>query len=94
MTSEPSVTAGPATRETIETRLLSFLETRLKTAVEPGQDLFAGGLVASMFAMELVVHLEQSFGIAIIGSDLQLDNFRSVNTMTELVLRLQQSDGA
>lgn len=94
MTFEPSAEAGFAAREAIETKLLSFLETRLKTTVEPDQDLFARGLVASMFAMELVVQLEQFFGVAIIGTDLQLDNFRSVAVMTELVLRLQRADDA
>ncbi|MFX0576902.1 acyl carrier protein [Nocardia nepalensis] len=89
MTSEQSVAATAATRETIQHKLLSFLEARLKTSVTADQDLFARGLVTSMFAMELVVQLEQFFGIAIVGADLQLANFRSVNTMTELVLRRQ-----
>lgn len=41
-----------------------------------------------MFAMELVVHLEQRYGVAILGEDLKLDNFRTVERMTSLVLRL------
>jgi methoxymalonate biosynthesis acyl carrier protein len=45
-------------------------------------------LVSSIFAMELVVHLESSYGIAILGGDLKLDNFRTVQRMTALVLRL------
>ncbi|WP_378741109.1 acyl carrier protein [Nocardia brasiliensis] len=94
MKSEPLVAASPASREEIEQTLLSFLETRLKTSVAPDQDLFARGLVASMFAMELVVQLEQCFDVAIVGADLKLDNFRSVDTMTELVLRLQQANDA
>ena len=42
------------------------------------QDLFASGVVSSMFAMELVVFLEQSYQVTIIGGDLKLDNFRTV----------------
>ena len=35
-----------------------------------------------MFAMQLVVHLEESYDIAIIGPELKLDNFRTVQAMT------------
>ncbi|MES4907291.1 MULTISPECIES: phosphopantetheine-binding protein [unclassified Streptomyces] len=79
------------TPDTIEKNLLAFLETRTKTAVPATQDLFATGLVSSMFAMELVVHLEQNFQVAVVGADLKLDNFRTVQRMTELVLRLRDS---
>jgi methoxymalonate biosynthesis acyl carrier protein len=73
---------------TIEGEIGAYLGKRLNTAVDTEQDLFASGLISSMFAMELVVHLEQSYGIAVIGRDLKLDNFRSVRRMTDLVLRL------
>ena len=65
-----------------------MLARRLKTTVPTDQDLFASGLVTSMFAMELVVHLEGTYGIAILGGDLKLDNFRTVERMTTLVTRL------
>ncbi|MBE9498206.1 MULTISPECIES: acyl carrier protein [Streptomyces] len=74
--------------QAVERDLLSFLEARTKTSVTPTQELFASGLVSSMFAMELVVQLEKEYGISIVGTDLRLDNFRTVASMTELVLRL------
>jgi len=80
------------TAETVEEGLLAFLAERIKTEVAPDDDLFASGLVSSMFAMQLVVQLEESYDIAIIGPELKLDNFRTVNAMTALVLRLR--DGA
>jgi methoxymalonate biosynthesis acyl carrier protein len=46
-----------------------------------------------MFAMQLVVHLEESYDIAIIGPELKLDNFRTVQAMTDLVLRLRAAAG-
>jgi methoxymalonate biosynthesis acyl carrier protein len=70
--------------------LLSFLETRTKTAWEADQDLFKTGGLTSLFAMELVMHLEKTFGIRIAGPDLRLDNFRTVNAMVELVNRLRE----
>lgn len=74
-----------------EEQLGAYLEERLKTEVEPDRDLFASGLVTSMFAMELVVHLEKTFGVAITGGDLRLDNFRTVRGMAALVQRLHES---
>jgi methoxymalonate biosynthesis acyl carrier protein len=86
-------TAGPVTADAVEEALLGFLAEQIKTEVEPDQDLFASGLVSSMFAMQLVVHLEESYDIAIIGPELKLDNFRTVKAMTALVLRLREAPG-
>jgi methoxymalonate biosynthesis acyl carrier protein len=92
MTSEQ--TMAPLTAEAIEEALLSFLEERIKTTVATDQDLFKSGLVSSMFAMQLVVHLEERYDIAVIGPDLTLDNFRTVQAMTSLVLRLRDANAA
>jgi methoxymalonate biosynthesis acyl carrier protein len=92
MTSEQTMTA--ITAEAVEEALLSFLTERTKTAVEPDQDLFKSGLVSSMFAMQLVVYLEEQYDIAVIGPDLTLDNFRTVHAMTRLVLRLRDASDA
>jgi len=43
--------------------------------------------------MELVVHLEETYDIAIVGPELNIDNFRTVQRMTELVLRLRAHEG-
>ena len=83
----------PVTAEAIEDALRAYLAERVKTEVAPDQDLFATGLVSSMFAMQLVVHLEESYDIAIIGPELKLDNFRTVQAMTTLVLRLRDAAG-
>lgn len=91
MTSERSVDAAPATREAIEREVLSLLRARLRTPVTAEQDLFADGVITSMFAMELVVQLEQAFDVAIVGPDLKLANFRSVAAMAGLVHRLRSA---
>lgn len=87
-------TIATLTPEAIEVALLAFLAERIKTEVAADQDLFSSGLVSSMFAMQLVVHLEESYDIAIIGPDLKLDNFRTVEAMTSLVLRLRDAGDA
>lgn len=86
-------TVTPVTAEQVRTALGAFLEERVKTAVAVDQDLFRSGLVSSMFAMELVVHLEEEYDIAIVGPDLKLDSFRTIQAMTDLVLRLSAAKG-
>jgi methoxymalonate biosynthesis acyl carrier protein len=92
MTTDQTSEKAPATTEDIEEAVLGFLGEKTKVVAKPDQDLFASGLVSSMFAMELVVFLEQSYDVMIIGSDLKLDNFRTVHAMTRLVLRLRDSE--
>ena len=70
--------------------LLSMLSNRLKTTVQPEQDLFAEGMISSMFALELVVQIENRFNVAVEGRDLDMANFRSVNAMANLVRRLTE----
>jgi methoxymalonate biosynthesis acyl carrier protein len=91
MTAEQDVAVTPLTVESIESALTEFLAETIKSDVESDQDLFASGLVSSMFAMQLVVHLESAYDIAIIGPELKLDNFRTVQAMANLVLRLRTS---
>ncbi|WP_329025633.1 acyl carrier protein [Streptomyces sp. NBC_00690] len=87
------MTAGniPSTDD-LEKELLGFLEGHTGTPWESETDLFRAGGLSSLFAMQLVVHLEKSYAIAIRGADLRLDNFRTVRQMAQLVGRLRQSD--
>lgn len=94
MSADQAAGIAPVTAEAIEDALLCFLTERLKTSVAVDQDLFRSGLVKSMFAMQLVVHLEESYDIAVIGPDLKLDNFRTVQAMSSLVLRLRDASRA
>ncbi|WP_431040639.1 acyl carrier protein [Streptomyces sp. P1-3] len=78
----------------MESELLAFLENRVKIAVAPDTDLFASGAVNSMLSLELVVHLETTYDVAVAGDELNLDNFRTVKAMTALVTRLRAADGS
>ncbi|MFJ1792956.1 acyl carrier protein [Kitasatospora griseola] len=73
----------------LEKELLEFLEGRTGTAWDADTDLFDAGGLSSLFAMQVVVHLEKTYAIAVRGADLRLDNFRTVRRMAELVARLQ-----
>jgi methoxymalonate biosynthesis acyl carrier protein len=77
------------TAESVREDLLAFLQRRTRNPVSPDLDIFSSGLASSLFALQLVVHLERSFGIAVSGPELQLDNFRTVDSMVALVMRLR-----
>lgn len=94
MTTDQASGLAPVGADEIAAALLGFLTDRIKTEVAPDQDLFKSGLVSSMFAMQLVVYLEETYDIAIIGPELKLDNFRTVQAMTALVLRLRAAEDA
>lgn len=53
--------------------------------LQDDQDIFALGFVNSLFAMQLVLFVEQEFGISIDNEDLDIDNFRSINAIVRLV---------
>jgi methoxymalonate biosynthesis acyl carrier protein len=94
MTTEQHATVTTLTADSIERALIEFLADKVQADIDRDLDLFASGLVSSMFAMQLVVHVESTYDIAIIGPELTLDNFRSVAAMAALVLRLRGESGA
>ncbi|MBW4431915.1 MAG: acyl carrier protein [Pelatocladus maniniholoensis HA4357-MV3] len=55
--------------------------------LQPDEDIFALGFVNSMFAMQLVLFVEQEFQIAIENEDLEFENFRTINSITNLIER-------
>jgi methoxymalonate biosynthesis acyl carrier protein len=73
----------------IEQGVLRFLEAQTRRTWDAQTDLFAPGELSSLFALQLVVFLEENHGISIRGKDLRLDNFRTVRNMIALVERLR-----
>ncbi|TDC80029.1 acyl carrier protein [Actinomadura sp. 7K507] len=71
----------------IEKDLRTFLEVRTKNPIGPDDDLAAAG-VSSLFVMELVTYMENTYGIVVAGPDLMMENFRTVRAMVALVERL------
>lgn len=51
------------------------------------EDIFALGFVNSLFSMQLVMFLEKDFGITVENSDLNLENFSTINAIEDLVMR-------
>ena len=70
-------------------RILAFIRGRYpQVEIDASQDIFQLGFVNSLFAMELVMFVEKTFGVTIPNEELRLDNFRTADRMTDLVGRL------
>lgn len=52
---------------------------------EDSDNIFEKGLVNSLFAMQLVVFIENDFGITMQNEDLELENFKDVNSIVALI---------
>ncbi len=55
--------------------------------LQDDQDIFAMGFVNSLFAMQLVLFVESEFGIVVENDELDIDNFRSISAITNLIER-------
>jgi len=77
-------------RDNISEQILGFLTTRFPQAQIGGSDdIFELGYVNSLFATELVMFVEKTFGITVPNARLNIDNFRTVESMAELVTGLR-----
>lgn len=54
--------------------------------LDDAQDIFGGGLINSLYSIQLILFLEKEFNISIQSPDLNIENFRTVNALTEFVL--------
>ncbi len=51
------------------------------------EDIFGSGHVSSLFAMQIVLFVEQEFDIGITNADLDIENFRSINAISQFIER-------
>jgi len=56
-----------------------------KYELKDDEDIFSLGFVNSLFAMQLIMYLEKEFGIRIENKDMNLDNFRTINLICNLI---------
>jgi acyl carrier protein len=80
--------------EEIKTKVKGFLGRYFKKhELRDDEDFFALGFVNSLFAMQLVMFLEKEFGIRVENNDLDMDNFKSIIAIVNLVQTKQQKVG-
>ena len=70
-------------------KIRAFLAEHIREAdtVTDDDDLFGSGLVNSLFAMQLVMFVESTFGLTVDNEDLDLENFRSIDAIAGLIAR-------
>jgi methoxymalonate biosynthesis acyl carrier protein len=57
---------------------------------DENEDLFTSGIINSLFAMQLVLFVEQEFDIKVEDDDLKYENFKSLNAIAHLVQGKQE----
>ncbi len=71
----------------VKQQIRAFLAKSFKDYdLQDDEDIFSLGFVNSLFAMQLVLFIEQQMGISIANDELQLDNFRTITAMTNLIM--------
>jgi len=74
------------TAEEIITGLKPFLSQFVREEkITPDQDLFASGLVNSLFAMQMVLFIEKEYAIRVENEDLDFENFKSLNNLVAFI---------
>ena len=73
----------------VRSQVRGFIAARFPQVTLPDdQDLFAMGFINSLFAMELVMFVEQQFAVRVPNDELKRDNFRTVDAVVDLVGRI------
>jgi len=76
-------------------QIRSFLSQHISdNGFKDDDDLFGKGYVSSLFAMELVLFVEREFRLTVENTDLDPDNFRSVDAIAALITRKGGSSDA
>lgn len=55
--------------------------------LQDNEDIFSLGFVNSLFAMKLILFVEQTYNVTIEDEDLDIDNFRTIDTLSNLIQR-------
>jgi len=73
-------------------KILEFFKSRGKSEdLGYDTDLFKGGYINSLFALEMVMYLERTFEIKIRNKEITEKNFRTINSIAEVVERAKQA---
>lgn len=75
----------------IQEQIFQFLhEKNPRTELTYDTELFKSGAVNSLFALEIVIFVETTFGIRLKRKDVKLENFETINRIAALVERVQK----
>lgn len=72
----------------IKSTVRNFIEKRINTdSFSDDCNIFQLGFVNSLFAMQLVNFIEESFSMVVNDEDLNVNNFSSITNITALVMK-------
>ncbi|OLE23843.1 MAG: D-alanyl carrier protein [Catenulispora sp. 13_1_20CM_3_70_7] len=72
--------------EQTKARIREFLGRYVNSGqLADDQDMFASGYVNSLFAIQLVLFVENELGTPVADRDLDFDNFRSIDAVARFV---------
>lgn len=70
----------------INAKVRSFLSRFFrKRELQDDEDIFSLGFVNSLFAMQLIMFLEKEFKIRVDNKDMDMNNFRTINSIVSLI---------
>jgi len=79
----------------VQSKIKAFLSRFFRQHdLKPDEDIFALGFVNSLLAMQLVNFVEKEFGVTIEDEDLDLANFRTLESIDALVERKRTARAA
>lgn len=74
-------------RSRVEQRLAGWFVDKLQIEIpSPDTDLLETGVLDSLGFVELLLHLEQDFGVTVVLEQLDLHNFRSLERIAAFLL--------
>ena len=80
------MSTGTITVDAIKERTHAFIGKHFQNIeLQDDDDIFSLGFVNSLFAMQLVMFIEKEFSMTVEDDDLNIDNFRTVNAIANLV---------
>jgi methoxymalonate biosynthesis acyl carrier protein len=71
----------------VKTRIRNYFSKAIPGSVGDEEDVFECGLVTSLYAMQLVMFVEQEFSIVAERQDLDIKNFCSIDAVAAFVER-------
>jgi methoxymalonate biosynthesis acyl carrier protein len=81
------------TLSTLDDRIRRLFSEALAIDVQSAHaDLIDTGLLDSLVLVELLVHLEEAFGIDVMASDFDLEDFRTVSSIGRFITRIRAAD--
>lgn len=69
----------------IKQKIREYFSNTLAKPIGDNDDVFALGLVDSLFALQLVLFVEKAFHLQVEGDELDLDNFSTIDAIATFV---------